>query len=612
MGLKNAQADEVPGTIYILEAEEIRMSGARDIMELLSQIPGISFGKDVDDVIGISIRGLWAHEGKYIIQLNGITLNETDFGTYAFGSRLPLDNVSRVEVMMGPGTFIFGGTAALGVINVLTYDTGENDGTNVNTQVSGGKDGISRTKFGMEGNHYLGNQTSISYHLNHLEGSKSFGTEQINDSTSVFNGDSTRVVNTEMYLKLQRNYLTLQFYRNDYTFDVKDADYKVNMIQNQFDAQVDKKIGSKNEINLRGTYGYFVPWAYQNTTDVRRVSSNTTSRRASLSATLHTQLLRKLKSYIGIKAYNNTNSHDWAKTISDSTFEHILDRMSGAAIFADIQLNTGIGFFGASARAEINNYVSPVLAPRVYYTFRKKAFYAKATYSYIYRIPTIENINLGPSDDNLKSEKGETLDMCLGFRSRSNDWIQISMYKTTLNNPIVYVFDNENLDNYVNRGPTSSQGVEFMGGVKRSKYFLRVGFSYYENTLAQIATDEITNSVEKSFLAIPRTKSSFLVGVYITPWLSWSANLLYQSEITSYEPDTDSESGSSIKNYGLVPTINSFIHISPQESPFCARLGATNITGSKYWIASPYNNGVKSLLMDPLQFRLDITYRFTR
>ncbi len=612
MGLKNAQADDVPGTIYILDQEEIRLSGARDIMELLHQIPGISFGQDVDDVNGISIRGLWAHEGKYIIQLNGITLNETDFGTYAFNSRLPMDNVSRVEIMMGPGTVIFGGTAALGIINVVTFDAGENDGTNINTQFSGGKDGLARSKFGLEGNHYLGNQTSISYHFNHLEGSKSFGTEQIDDSTSIFNGDSTKVVNTEMYLKLQRNNFNIQFYRNDYSFDIKDADYKVNMIQNQFDAQIDKKIGSKNDINIRGTYGYFVPWAYMNTTDVRRISSNTSGRRASLSATLHSQILRKLNSNIGIKAYYNSNSHDWAESISDSTFEYTLNNLYGAAIFSDLQLKTRVGFFGISARGEVNSYVTPEFAPRAYYTFKKKLFYTKATYSYCYRIPTIENINLGPTDENLQTEKGKTIDLCLGLRNRSNDWLQISAYKTILNNPIIYVFDNENLDNYINRGAVASQGIDLMGGIKRKKYFLRMGFSYYENISEKSVLEEVASPIAKTFLAIPRTKGTLLAGYHFTAWLSWSATLIYQSDIYAYEPDESSEAGITLKNYAAVPRINSFVHINPVESPFSLRLGATNILNVEYRIASPYNNGISSMLMDPLQFRLDLNYRFTR
>jgi outer membrane receptor protein involved in Fe transport len=100
---------KAPVSITVLSAEQIKASGARNLLEALQLVPGITFGRDVDDVIGIAIHGTWAEEGKCLFMLNGMQLNENDFGTYAIGNRIPLDNVERIEVISGPGSVLYGG-----------------------------------------------------------------------------------------------------------------------------------------------------------------------------------------------------------------------------------------------------------------------------------------------------------------------------------------------------------------------------------------------------------------------------------------------------------------------------------------------------------------------
>ena len=107
---------KAPVSITVLSAKQIKASGARNLLEALQLVPGLTFGRDVDDVVGIAIHGTWAEEGKCLFMLNGMQLNENDFGTYAIGNRIPLDNVERIEVISGPGSVLYGGYAALGVI----------------------------------------------------------------------------------------------------------------------------------------------------------------------------------------------------------------------------------------------------------------------------------------------------------------------------------------------------------------------------------------------------------------------------------------------------------------------------------------------------------------
>src|SRR5688572_16163693 len=118
-----------PASVQVITPRQLRARGARDLQEVLQTLPGLSFGRDADDVIGVGIHGNWAEEGKCLFLLNGVQLNENDYGTYAIGNRVPLANVDRIEVIMGPGTVVYGGYAALGVINIITRNSQETQGS---------------------------------------------------------------------------------------------------------------------------------------------------------------------------------------------------------------------------------------------------------------------------------------------------------------------------------------------------------------------------------------------------------------------------------------------------------------------------------------------------
>src|SRR5258706_15276835 len=58
---------ESPGIVTLITEEEIRNSGAQDLMDILRMVPGFDFGVDVEGVVDVSVRGNWAHEGKVLL-----------------------------------------------------------------------------------------------------------------------------------------------------------------------------------------------------------------------------------------------------------------------------------------------------------------------------------------------------------------------------------------------------------------------------------------------------------------------------------------------------------------------------------------------------------------
>ncbi len=118
-----------PAVVSVVTAKDIQESGAHDLKDILQQIPGFSFGLDVYSQVGPGFRGLWAYEGKIQLQVDGIEMND---GIY--GNLFPLDhyaatNIKQVDLIRGPGSASYGGTAELAVISITTKGAEQNGGS---------------------------------------------------------------------------------------------------------------------------------------------------------------------------------------------------------------------------------------------------------------------------------------------------------------------------------------------------------------------------------------------------------------------------------------------------------------------------------------------------
>ena len=126
--IKSRPVREQPGIVSVIQAGEIRELGARDLTDILQLVPGFGLGQDVNGVVGPSFRGLWAYEGKLQLIVDGVEMNETLYGTTQLGHHLSADAIQEVEIIRGPGSAKYGGTAELAVIRVTTKGAAQNGG----------------------------------------------------------------------------------------------------------------------------------------------------------------------------------------------------------------------------------------------------------------------------------------------------------------------------------------------------------------------------------------------------------------------------------------------------------------------------------------------------
>src|SRR5688500_62678 len=57
---KSLSTRNTPGIITLITEEEIKTSGARDLIDVLRLVPGFDFALDAEGRVGVGIRGNWA------------------------------------------------------------------------------------------------------------------------------------------------------------------------------------------------------------------------------------------------------------------------------------------------------------------------------------------------------------------------------------------------------------------------------------------------------------------------------------------------------------------------------------------------------------------------
>ncbi|MCP4149687.1 MAG: TonB-dependent receptor, partial [bacterium] len=129
--------DDAPGVVTVITSEEIKNMGARDLRDVLRTVPGFELGMRNTSYTGIGVRGVMTlNSEKVKILIDEVPVNENleGSGTVMFGE-LPVDNIERIEILRGPGSALYGDSAFVAVINILTKKA---DIDNTSVSVKGG------------------------------------------------------------------------------------------------------------------------------------------------------------------------------------------------------------------------------------------------------------------------------------------------------------------------------------------------------------------------------------------------------------------------------------------------------------------------------------------
>lgn len=135
------QVAEAPAFSRSISADEMRRYGIRSLDEALNFLGvGIRTTKRFQ-IPTVSVRGVAFAEdhGNHVLLLvDGHTVDDPLFGSAPFGQglALPLELVDHVEVVLGPGSTMYGSNAVLAVVNVVTKSASTHRGLHVAAELS--------------------------------------------------------------------------------------------------------------------------------------------------------------------------------------------------------------------------------------------------------------------------------------------------------------------------------------------------------------------------------------------------------------------------------------------------------------------------------------------
>ena len=151
-----------PAAITVLTGEQIHNSGAHTIPDILRLVPGVNVAQIDSNSWAIGIRGFESKLSKSVLVLiDGRSVYTPLFaGVYWDMQDVMVEDIDRIEVILGPGGTIWGSNAVDGVINIITKSARETHGSLVSAgggnvdqgalswRYGGGTDGLSYRIYG--------------------------------------------------------------------------------------------------------------------------------------------------------------------------------------------------------------------------------------------------------------------------------------------------------------------------------------------------------------------------------------------------------------------------------------------------------------------------------
>ncbi|MBK7863373.1 MAG: TonB-dependent receptor plug domain-containing protein [Archangiaceae bacterium] len=476
-------ARETPGVVTAMNREEILASGARDLLEVLQLIPGFSFHTDVIGVVGAGFRGMWGHEGKVLLLVDGMEMNELLYSTTQFGHEIPVHVIERVEVIRGPGSAVYGGNAELAVINVITRQARDLKGLEVGGRYAQMSKTYADRSFGISAGWAFQSGLEVAVNLTTGQGHRT-------QSDYVdFAGGSTAMRDTGWLDPLLVNAsvkykgLTARILYDDYRMGARDG-YGL-VVPDDATSQRYRSLGAdlryrfeptaRFQLTPYATWSFQTPWEVADPTNSIYYSKSAQRLRGGLVAELNP--LDDLHLLLGAEGYDDQawlNSDQLIGAQTDFAGNRSVSYFN-LALYGQILWDTRFVNIAVGGRYEWNSKVGANFAPRIALTKRIDRFHVKLLYSGAFRSPGIENINLNPT---IQAERMQVAEGEIGLQLSDIFFASANAFYLRLDKPIVYGVDPSSLaQTYINDNSIATSGWELEIQARGRHGFLRATYS---------------------------------------------------------------------------------------------------------------------------------------
>ena len=608
--VKSAPLRETPGLVTVITGEEIESSGARDLVDVLRQVPDFEFGVDVQGNLGLGVKGNWANEGKALLIWDGQPYNEMAYSTLQL-FRFPVDQIERIEIIRGPGSAIYGGLAELAVINITTRGQKNFSGASAYGAYGQTAGGFARRGGGLSFGRVYG-QTSVSAQVFAAE-------SQLSDRVyGDFSGNSYRMSGSSgmyprsMNLFVSNGGLSARLLIDDYYMMERDhfdtilatGATRVGFPLQSFDVSYELKAAEDLRLVPRFYAQDSRPWKeldehFPYDKRAQRYFGGLTafytpSARADLSA--------------GAEFYQDRVEVGALTSAQSSYVSGDRRRYDNFALFGEAGLDLELFRLNAGGRYDHNSQVGASFVPRLAVTRLYEKFHFKAIYSQAFRSPSIENIRLNPS---IKAERTTAAEFETGYQVSNSVFVSANAFETLIKRPIIFYYDSSlNTENYVNYPRTGTRGwgasLKFKNGSDRAE----LGYSRYSAFHNRVPEYEAPDS--SVLLGFPKHKVALNSSFALSKSLTLSPSAIYLSERAGYYTACNNVfSAADIKNYNAVTLLNIYLSLKDRVAKgLTLGFGVYNMFNSPDYFIQPYNSDHAPLPGGSRELALKAAYEF--
>ena len=466
----------VPISVSQISKQEIENTGNINVLTTLNNyVPGIfvtqrnvlGFGVSTGGSGGMTLRGIGgAPNTEILVLIDGHPQYQGIFG-HPLPDAYVASDVAKVEIIRGPGSFLYGSNAMGGVINIITR---KNNKEGISGSV-GGAYGMYNTQkyYGAIG--YKKNKVSILASANHdyTDGTRA------NTDFSIMNGLVKAGYAFDEHFNLTIDASVAKFNANDNGPIHKPAAFNIDILRGKASATLENKFDK-----LQGAFKVYRNFGEHTLSD----GFHSTDRNSGA------MLYQTYKFVTGTLVTGGVDFKQYGGIVNQTKYKDSLLTVNEIAVYAYAQQNIFEKLtLSAGLRLENNSGYGKELIPMggiSYYPTENTTFKFNASKGF--RNPTIMELYLYAPNADLLPERmvNYELSWLQTFMNRRLN-IELTTYKVKGNNIIQVVGQYPNTKRQ-NVGSFDNQGVEFSARLKVDKnIMLNANYSYLDLSTAVLA-----------------------------------------------------------------------------------------------------------------------------
>ncbi|MBA2354600.1 MAG: TonB-dependent receptor, partial [Acidobacteria bacterium] len=505
---------EAPASVSFITAEEIARFGYRTLADILRGVRGMYVSNDRNFSL-MGARGFGKpgdYNSRILLLVNGHRVNDNVFGQAEIGAEFGMDPAlfERVEIIRGPASSLYGDSAFLAVVNVITKTGASLNGGSLTLETGSLGTQLVRGS----GGHSFPNGFDVAFSgtYENIDGVDqlyfpALDTPEMNNGVAEhLDGERMRqfygrlaykgLAVTSAYGARRKTVPTASF---NSIFNEQDDPQQTTDRHTLVDAEYARILGATRVAVRwsfdRFTYDGIYPIPSGDPDFPKLVALNTVDgTRWTLGARLTRALTGNQTVTAGVEYFNNLRQNQVSKYVEpDFTFadfprtsqQHALYIQDEVKLTRWLILNGGLRYDGYEDFTRVTPRTAVIVMPSPTQSF-------KYLFGSAFRAPSAYELNtayFGPSVLNLRPESIDTHELV--WERYTDDWLRTSLsgywYKADRLLDLVPDPDALFLISYVNQGEVQASGVEFEAQMR-----LKWGWQAFTSYAAQRATDHET------------------------------------------------------------------------------------------------------------------------